>query len=121
MAFDLNRTEKGKLLISFFLFQALTKWGEFLMKTPTKIAVFLAACGLLAAGVYGTTKITQKFEWKKLSRDGSYFRNYAEVRDEKFPAGYDVSIILAADGTDIDYSSKKNLKIRMRCKNNKHP
>eukprot|EP00111_Clytia_hemisphaerica_P010341 TCONS_00030235-protein len=84
----------------------LKKWGNFLMKTPTKIFVFLAACGLLAAGIYGATKITQKFEWKKLSRDGSYFRNYADARDTKFPAGYDVSVILPEDGTTFDYSTE---------------
>jgi len=67
-----------------------------------KIFVFLAACGLLAAGIYGATKTTQKFEWKKLSRDGSYFRNYAEARDSKFPAGYDVSIILPGSSS-LDY------------------
>jgi len=72
------------------------------MKTPMKIFVFLAACGLLAAGIYGATKTTQKFEWKKLSRDGSYFRNYAEARDSKFPAGYDVSIILPGSSS-LDY------------------
>ena len=55
------------------------------MKTPVKVIVFLAACGLLAAGGWGTTQITQKFEWKKLGRDGSYFRNFAEVRDDKLP------------------------------------
>ena len=80
------------------------------MKTPMKIFVFLVACGLLAAGVYGTTKTTQKFEWKKLSRDGSYFRSYTDARDTKFPAGYDVSVILPADdGADgFDYTTDAN-------------
>lgn len=71
------------------------------MTIPMKVAVFLMACGLLAAGIYGSMNITQKFEWKKLSRDGSYFRKFAEVRDAKFPAGYDVSIILPQG---IDYT-----------------
>ena len=79
------------------------------MTTPGKIIVFLAACGLLAAGIYGTTKTTQKFEWKKLSRDGSYFRSYTDTRDTKFPAGYDVSVILPADGTSgFDYTTDAN-------------
>ena len=83
------------------------------MKTPMKIIVFLSACGLLAAGVYGTTQITQKFEWKKLSRDGSYFRSYTDARDTKFPAGYDVSVILPADGTSgFNYTTEEaQLKI----------
>ena len=89
---------------SMVAFQMLRRWGQILMKTPVKIFVFLAACGLLAAGIYGATKTTQKFEWKKLSRDGSYFRNYAEARDTKFPAGYDVSIILPGS-SGLDYHS----------------
>ena len=80
------------------------------MTTPGKIIVFLAACGLLAAGIYGTTKTTQKFEWKKLSRDGSYFRSYTDARDTKFPAGYDVSVILPADegSSGFDYTIDAN-------------
>ena len=80
------------------------------MTTPGKIIVFLAACGLLAAGIYGTTKTTQKFEWKKLSRDGSYFRSYTDARDTKFPAGYDVSVILPADegSSGFDYTINAN-------------
>lgn len=57
----------------------MKKWGEFLMETPTKIVVVIVACGLLAAGIYGTLNITQKFEWKKTSPDGSYFRKYVIV------------------------------------------
>ena len=57
----------------------MNKWGEFLMKTPTKIVVVFVACGLLAAGIYGTLNITQKFEWKKTSPDGSYFRKYVKI------------------------------------------
>jgi len=72
----------------------LNKWGELLMTTPMKIIVFIAACGLLAAGVYGTTEITQVFEWKKLGRDGSYFVEWADRIEGHFPAGYGVSIII---------------------------
>ena len=93
----------GKLASDdIFMFQALRKWGEILMTVPMRVIVFFAACGLLAAGVYGTTQITQKFEWKKLGRDGSYFRDYANMRDDTFPAGYDVSVIIPGD---MDYSS----------------
>ena len=96
--------------ISLHTIKALRRWGEILMTTPGKIIVFLAACGLLAAGIYGTTKTTQKFEWKKLSRDGSYFRSYTDARDTKFPAGYDVSVILPADegSSGFDYTIDAN-------------
>ena len=55
-------------------------------------------------------KTTQKFEWKKLSRDGSYFRSYTDARDTKFPAGYDVSVILPADegSSGFDYTINAN-------------
>ena len=60
------------------------------------------ALALLGIGIYGTMKITQKFEWKKLAPDGSYFRKFADARDNEFPAGYDVSVILP---TNINFSS----------------
>ncbi|XP_066923421.1 patched domain-containing protein 3-like isoform X3 [Clytia hemisphaerica] len=79
----------------------MRKWGEILMTMPMKIIVCFVACGTLAAGIYGTTQITQKFEWKKTAPDGSYFRQYAAVRDDNFPAGYGVSIILPYSGDDF--------------------
>ena len=74
------------------------------MTTPMKVIVFLFACGLLAAGIYGATNIKQTFEWIKLSRDGSYFRNFALIRDKRFEAGYDVSVIIPPV---TDYTSQK--------------
>ena len=64
------------------------------MRKPSKVFACIAACVLLASGIYGTSRIKQTFEWKKLARDGSYFRMFAEVTGSKFPSGYDVSIIL---------------------------
>ena len=72
----------------------LHNWGGVLMKTPTKVIVSIFACVLLACGIYGTTTIKQTFEWKKLARDGSYFRQYSIAVNDKFPSGYDVSVII---------------------------
>ena len=72
----------------------LAKWGKILMTSSMKMIVVIIAMGFLAAGIYGTTQITQKFEWKKGGRDGSYFLNFVEARDENFPSGYGVSVII---------------------------
>ena len=80
----------------------LRKWGELLMTSPMKIIVVISAIGLLAAGIYGTTQITQKFEWKKAGRDGSYFLNFVEARDDNFPSGYGVSVIIPPG---VDYTN----------------
>ena len=72
------------------------------MTSPMKIIVVISAIGLLAAGIYGTTQITQKFEWKKAGRDGSYFLNFVEARDDNFPSGYGVSVIIPPG---VDYTN----------------
>ena len=71
------------------------------MTSPMKIVVVIIAIGLLAAGIYGTTQITQRFEWKKAGRDGSYFLNFVEARDGNFPLGYGVSVIIPPG---VDYT-----------------
>ena len=73
------------------------------MTRPMKIIVVIIAMGLLAAGIYGTTQITQKFEWKKVGRDGSYFLNFVEARDDNFPSGYGVSVIIPPE---VDYTKE---------------
>ena len=50
-----------------------------------KVVVVIIAMWLLAAGIYGMNKITQKFEWKKLGRDASYFLKFVETKDDNFP------------------------------------
>ena len=71
------------------------------MASPMKIIAVIIATGLLAAGIYGTTQITQRFEWKKVGRDGSYFLNFVEARDDNFPFGYGVSVIIPPG---VDYT-----------------
>ena len=73
------------------------------MTRPMKIIVVIIVMGLLAAGIYGTTQITQKFEWKKVGRDGSYFLNFVEARDDNFPSGYGVSVIIPPE---VDYTKE---------------
>ena len=89
------------------------------MKTPMKIVIIIFTLALLGIGIYGTTTITQKFEWKKLAVDGSYFRKFADARDVEFPAGYDVSVILP---TNINFTStaiqNKIIELDQIAKNN---
>lgn len=77
------------------------------MTTPMKIFVFILACGLLAASIYGTTRISQKLDWKKVGRDGSYFLDFVEARDSSFPAGYSVSVILP---DTVDYTNNNTIQ-----------
>ena len=91
-----------KVIQIYVISQILRKWGKLIMKTPMKILILFLALALLGIGIYGTTNITQKFQWKKLAPDGSYFRKFANARDEEFPAGYDVSVILP---TNINFAS----------------
>lgn len=92
------------------------------MKTPVKIIVFVCACAFLAAGIYGATQISQKFHWKKIATDGSYFRKFADTRDLIFPSGYDVSVIVPPKtnySSPIVRAEMRNLD-RIACGNSRY-
>ena len=76
------------------------------MKTPVRVVVVVLIFALFGAGIYGTTKVEQKFDVKKLGIDGSYFVLFQEARPKYFPIGLDRNIIL--DDETFDYSLPTN-------------
>ena len=81
-------------------------WGRFIMKTPVRVTVVVLIFALLGAGIYGTTKVEQKFDMKKLGKDGSYFVLFQEAQSKYFPMGLERNIIL--DDEAFDYSLPVN-------------
>ena len=57
------------------------------MLNPVRVAVFFLACGLLAAGIYGTVNLKQENDTKAIAPDGSYYRAYAVFYEENYPQG----------------------------------
>jgi len=86
----------------------MRKWAEFLMKTPVRIVVVLISLGLLAAGVYGTYNLDEKFDLKQLAPDGSYFIAFQNTQREYFPVGFPISII--NENVDFDYTDSEKQK-----------
>ena len=65
----------------------MKRWAKFLMLNPVRLAVFLLACGLLAAGIYGTVNLKQENDTKKIAPDGSSYRAYAVFFEGNYPQG----------------------------------
>ena len=79
-------------------------YGKILMKTPMRIAVCVLYLGLLAAGIYGFTKLEVKFDSKLFAKDGSNYMNWVTLIESDFPsAGFSVSIVTHEE--NIDYTS----------------
>ena len=81
-------------------------WGRFIMKTPVRVVVVVLIIALFGAGIYGTTKVEQKFDMKKLGEDGSYFVLFQEAQSKYFAIGFEKNIIL--DDETFDYSLPVN-------------
>ena len=79
-------------------------YGRVLMKTPVRISVCITYIALLAAGIYGFSKLTLGFDLKLLGKDGSNFVKWVEIMESEFPsASWSVSIVL--DQKNIDYTT----------------
>ncbi|XP_066914671.1 patched domain-containing protein 3-like [Clytia hemisphaerica] len=83
----------------------MKKWAEFLMKTPVRIVVVFLSLVLLAAGIYGTTQLAEKFDIRQLAPDGSYFIDYLDNERMHYPVGFQVSII--NDDENFDYTNPR--------------
>jgi len=78
------------------------------MKTPIRIVVVLISLGLLAAGVYGSFHLDEKFDLKQLAPKGSYFIAHQDTQRENFRADSPISII--NEDVDFDYTDSENQK-----------
>jgi len=79
-------------------------YARVLMKTPVRIGVCIVYLGLLAAGIYGFTKLEVRFDMKLLGKDGSNFVNWIRLMESEYPsAGWSVSIVSQEE--NVDYTS----------------
>ncbi|KXJ20037.1 patched domain-containing protein 3 [Exaiptasia diaphana] len=69
-------------------------WSRFLMKIPVRVVVVLLSMGLLAAGIYGTLHISERFDRKVLAKDGSYFKLFIAMQEKHYETGIPVQIII---------------------------
>ena len=100
----------------------MIKWGQFLMLNPVRIIVVILSLALLAAGIYGSTKLDQSFSIRQLAPDGSYVIDFLDAKERYFPTGYPINIV--NDDTAFDYtdatSQQNYLYSSTICKENQY-
>lgn len=69
-------------------------WATFLTFSPTKLVVLLMSVGILGLGIYGTTKVTERFDRKMLAKDDSSLMKFLTVQEKYYEQVIPVSIIL---------------------------
>ena len=80
----------------------MSAYGEFIMKTSSKIMTVLIYIALFGIGIYGCTKVKVGLDTKDFIESGSQFTTYLAERDINFPtASFPVSVVLQ---DSFDYS-----------------
>ena len=72
-------------------------WATFLMFSPTKLVVLLMSVVILGLGIYGTTKVTERFDRKMLAKDDSSLMKFLTVHEKYYEQAIPVSIMLTGD------------------------
>ena len=96
-------------------------WGKILMKTPVKVGVVLFGAGSLAVAIYGTTFLDQSFDSSTLGKDGSYQKNFFDIKRKLYSQGQDVGIYVLGEHDYSDTNVQKQfLKLSEIAKNNNY-
>ena len=82
--------------------RVMEAWGEFLTFPLTKVVVIVFSLGLLAAGIYGVTKVDETFDRRILAKDDSYLKRFLSAEEKHFELSIEVSIVLVGE---VDYGA----------------
>ena len=83
--------------------RVMTGWGKFLMFSATKVFVIVFSLALLAAGIYGATKVDESFDRRILAKDGSYLKKFLSAQERYFKLSIPVSIV---ESSTINYAER---------------
>ena len=75
--------------------RAMEAWGRFLTHPDTKVVVVGLSLALLAAGIYGVTKVDETFDRRVLAKDDSYLKRFLSAEEKHFELSIEVSIVEA--------------------------
>ena len=73
--------------------RAMETWGRFLTHPATKVVVIILSLGLLGAGIYGVTRVEEKFDRRILAKDDSYLKRFLTAQEKHFEHAIEVSIV----------------------------
>ena len=76
------------------------------MKTPVRVVIVILGAGILAIAIYGTTFLDQSFDSSTLGKDGSYQKNFYQIKRKQFPQGFDINIVV------LDYKNYSDAGIQ---------
>ena len=80
--------------------KVMEAWAEFLTFSVTKVVVIILSLSLLAAGVYGVTKVEESFDRRILAKDDSYLKQFLSAQEKYFELSIPVSIVQT---DEVDY------------------
>ena len=77
--------------------RVMEAWSKFLIHPATKVVVIILSLGFLGAGIYGVTKVDERFDRKILAKDNSYLKRFLAAQEKHFDISIDVSIMLTGN------------------------
>ena len=90
--------------------KVMKAWAKFLMLPGTKVAVIIVSLGLLGAGIYGATKIDERFDRRLLAKDDSYLIQFLDAQEKYFELSMVVSVVMTGKAKYEDNSTQDGIK-----------
>ncbi|XP_068751594.1 patched domain-containing protein 3-like isoform X1 [Montipora capricornis] len=85
-------------------FRVMRYWAKFLIFPASKYVILFMSVVLFAMGIYGTTKVTERFDRKMLAKDGSSLFKFLTVQEKYYEQAIPISIVLT---DDVKYEDSK--------------
>lgn len=99
----------------------MKSWAKFLMFPVSKFFVLVLSLVVLAMGIYGTTKVTERFDRRMLAKDDSGLMKFLTVQDKYFEQVIPVSIVLTNNVNYEDSTIQDEIRrLSDIVKNNRH-
>ena len=101
--------------------RAMESWGRFLTHSTAKVVVIILSLGLLGAGIYGVTRVDEKFDRRILAKDDSYLKRFLTAEAKHFELSIEVSIVESGNVNYEKSSTQEAIKnLTNIVNNNKH-
>ena len=90
--------------------RAMETWGRFLTHPATKVVVIILSLGLLGAGIYGVTRVEEKFDRRILAKDDSYLKRFLTAQEKHFELAIEVSVVEAGKVSYEKFSTQQAIR-----------
>ncbi|XP_073238432.1 patched domain-containing protein 3-like [Porites lutea] len=90
--------------------RAMETWGRFLTHPATKVVVIILSLGLLGVGIYGVTRVEEKFDRRILAKDDSYLKRFLTAQEKHFELAIEVSIVETGKDSYEKFSTQQAIR-----------